>query len=231
MEDNFQEDKVLQPQTEEVKQEEITQVAQEGKKNKTIVPLFAIILSILAIAVSLFSIFCNKQETVTASPKVIQKGDLKIAYVNTDSILAKYDMAIEMQKELQAKQKQAQQQFQSTQQKLEQDYKDYMKNGEKLTLTQQKEKEKELQTRMQQVQEMQTSLPMKLQEEQMNMNKKLLDAVYAFIADYNKKHDKYNVILSHSYANSPTLYIDKGMDITNEILDGLNEEYKNYKQD
>lgn len=69
-----------------------------------------------------------------------------------------------------------------------------------------------------------------LQQEQVTQNKKLLDAVYAFVKDYNAKHDKYNIILSKSYVSSPTLYMDEGMDITDEIVKGLNEEYKEYKK-
>ena len=207
----------------------------ENKPNKkNSISVIAIALSIIAIFASVISLFNRPtgEDAVTAkAPKVIQKGDLKIAYVNTDTILAKYNMALDMKKDLEAKQRQAENTFKSAESKLQADYQNYMKTGDKLTLTQQKEKEKELQERMQKLQQMQTNLPMQLQEEQVKMNKKLLDAVYAFIADYNKKHDKYNVILSNSYMSSPTLYIDKGMDITDEILKGLNEEYKNYKED
>ncbi|MBQ9311799.1 MAG: OmpH family outer membrane protein [Bacteroidales bacterium] len=221
-------------QVQEVEQKQ-QQIKEEQPKKKSSLPLVAIIVSLVAIVLSIVSLVCGKSDkdgeaSSTAPAKILQKGDLKIAYVNTDTIMAKYEMAVEMQKEITQKQKQAEQTFQNTQAKFQSDYQDYMKNGDKLTLTQQKEKEKELQNRMQQIQQMQTSLPMQLQEEQLKMNKKLLDAVYAFIADYNKKHDKYNVILSNSYANSPTLYIDKGMDITEEILKGLNEEYKKYKE-
>lgn len=209
------------------------EVEQKSNKNNPISLIaIAIALSIIAIAASVFSLINRPAgEDTTKTPKVIQKGDLKIAYVNTDTILAKYNMALDMKKDLEAKQKQAENTFKSAESKLQSDYQNYMKTGDKLTLTQQKEKEKELQERMQKLQQMQTNLPMQLQEEQVKMNKKLLDAVYAFIADYNKKHDKYNVILSNSYMSSPTLYIDKGMDITDEILKGLNEEYKNYKED
>ena len=55
-------------------------------------------------------------------------------------------------------------------------------------------------------------------------------AVYNFIADYNAKHEKYNLILAKSYSNTPVLYGDEGMDITQEILDGLNAEYAQVKK-
>ena len=68
-----------------------------------------------------------------------------------------------------------------------------------------------------------------LQERQMEDNKKLLNAVYAFIKDYNAKNQKFNIILSRSYIPSTVLYADDAYDITDEIVKGLNQEYKNVK--
>ena len=59
--------------------------------------------------------------------------------------------------------------------------------------------------------------------------KKMIDAVYAFVRDYNANNQQFNVILKKSFSESPVLYIDNSMDITREIIDGLNEEYRNVK--
>jgi outer membrane protein len=202
------------------------------KTSKTVILLIVcLIFSCLALVFSCLNFITNKNTTTTSkAPKILQKGDMKIAYVNTDTLLAKYNMAIDMEKNLKAKQAQMESSFKQKQATLQNDYQTYMKNGSSLTLTQQKAKEKELQTRMQELQQLQQELPNQLQEEQVNENKKLLDVVYAFIKDYNLKHDHYNIILSRSYSNSPTLYMDEGLDITDEIVKGLNDEYKNYKK-
>ena len=60
-----------------------------------------------------------------------------------------------------------------------------------------------------------------LQERQFEDNKKLLNAVYAFINDYNAKNQKFNIILSRSYISSTVLYADDAFDITDEIIKGL----------
>ncbi len=217
------------------KNTEVPYTKEEKMKKNNAIAIIAICISAIAIILSLMNICgsksCESEGTNTnKAAKTIQKGDLKIAYVNTDTILAKYDMAVEMQKSLEAKQKQAENSLKQAQASLEKDYADYMKNGDKLTLAQQKEKEKSLQQRMQNLQQMPAKLQQELQQEQMAQNKKLLDAVYAFVRDYNAKHDKYNIILSKSYSNSPTLYMDEGFEITDEIVKGLNEEYKEYKK-
>ncbi len=69
-----------------------------------------------------------------------------------------------------------------------------------------------------------------LQERQVEDNKKLLNSVYAFIKDYNSKNKKFNIILSKSYVSSSVLYADQGLDITKEIIKGLNQEYKDLKK-
>ena len=66
-------------------------------------------------------------------------------------------------------------------------------------------------------------------DKNLNKRKKMIDAVYAFVRDYNAKHQQFNVILKKSFSESPVLYMDDNMDITREIIDGLNEEYRNVK--
>lgn len=172
----------------------------------------------------------KEAETTVKGNKTLSSGALKVAYVDTDSVLAKYEMAKDMEESLKAYQKKVENEFAAKQNKFENDYANYMKNGANLTLTQQKQTEKELQQRGNELQQLQPKLMAQLQERQATDNKKLLDAVYAFIKDYNKKHQNFDIILAKSYIGSPVLYIDKGMDLTDVIIKGLNEEYKEYKK-
>lgn len=169
-------------------------------------------------------------EKTVKGNKSLTSGGLKVAYVDTDSVLAKYEMAKDLEESLKAYQKQVENEFASKQKKFETDYTNYMKNGANLTLTQQKQTEKELQQRGNELQQLQPKLMAQLQERQASDNKKLLDAIYAFIKDYNKKHQNFDIILAKSYIGSSVLYIDKGMDLTDAIIKGLNEEYKEYKK-
>jgi Skp family chaperone for outer membrane proteins len=52
-----------------------------------------------------------------------------------------------------------------------------------------------------------------------------MNAIYAFVREYNEANQKFDVILT----KQATLYINSGMDITNEIVEGLNAEYKKVK--
>lgn len=209
------------------------------KKNSNTALWIGCVLSLCLSIVLLIVVLCSNnekaQEGETAAQAVkgnksLSGANLKVAYVDTDSVLAKYDMAKDLESNLKSYQSQLENEFASKQKKFETDYANYIKNGASLTLTQQKQTEKELQQRAADLQQLQPKLMTQLQERQLADNKKLLDAVYAFIADYNKKHQQFDIILAKSYASPTLLYIDKGMDLTDVIIKGLNEEYKEYKK-
>lgn len=176
----------------------------------------------------------NEKEAVAKTEKTnktLSSGGLKVAYINTDTIMAKYQMAIDMEAALQTYQKNLQKELEAKVSKFQSDYENYLKNGANLTLTQQKQTEQDLTKRQQELPQLEQKMMLDLQERQASDNKKMLDAVYAFIKDYNKKHQNFDIILSKSYIGSPVLYIDEGMDITNEIIEGLNKEYEEYKKE
>jgi Outer membrane protein len=197
-----------------------------------LVTLILACLSFIGVVVLLIMILCckNTESKDTSKAKIVQSGNLKIAYVNTDTIMAKYQYAKDLEKALAAYQSQLSVQYQSVGTKLKTEYENYMKTGEKLTLTQQKQKEQQLQAQYNNLPQMQQQMMKKLQDRQASDNKKLINAVYAFIKDYNQKHAKYNIILARSYVSSPVLYADEGFNITDEIVKGLNEEYKKVKE-
>ena len=212
----------------------------EEKKGKNLVLWIVSAVSLLLSVVLLVVVLCggngdnDVRETnpkTVAKNKTLSSGGLKVAYINTDSVLAKYQMARDMEESLKAYQQSLENELQSKASKLKSDYENYMKNGSNLTLTQQKQTEQDLTQRQQNLPAQQQQMLTNLQERQMADNKKLLDAIYAFIRDYNSKHQNFDIILSKSYMASPVLYIDEGMDITDEIIEGLNKEYKEYKKD
>ncbi|MBQ7984645.1 MAG: OmpH family outer membrane protein [Bacteroidales bacterium] len=202
-------------------------------KRNILLPVCSLIVACAALIVAIIGL-CKKggndAPVKVKAEKVVQSGNLKIAYINTDTIMAKYTMAVEMQKDLMAKQASIESSLKNKLTQLQKEEQEYLKTGQNLTLTQQQAKEKDFQQREQQLSQAMQQQPVQFQQEVAQQNEKLLNAVLAFVKDYNAKHDKYNVIMSVSRVNGPTLYIDEGMDITDEIVKGLNEEYENVKK-
>ncbi|MFV0500549.1 MAG: OmpH family outer membrane protein [Bacteroidales bacterium] len=223
-------------------QEEISNIQEENQefiKNKTKqigknqkIFSFISVLSLIGVIVviTLFIFKGNNINNDTSSTPIIQNGELRIAYVDTDSIMLQYEYAKDLEQGLKSYQKQLESSYESQLRKLQTDFENYQKTGDKLTLTEQRRKEEDLMKRQQKLPEVQQRMMSQLQERQVEDNKKLLNSVYAFIKDYNSKNKKFNIILSKSYVSSSVLYADQGLDITKEIIKGLNQEYKDLKK-
>lgn len=233
MEENIQNND-LQYQTNDTLNQQIDkdmQSNQTPQPRSNTLGIIALVIACLGLIVGIVLIKVSSDNTVKVkAEKVIQSGNMKIAYIDTDTIMAKYQMAVDMQKELQDKQNSISNSLKQKYTSLQREEQEYLKTGDKLTLTQQQAKEKEFKQREQQLSQQMQEQPAQFQEEVARQNEKLLNAVLAFVKDYNSKHEKYNIILSKSRLNGPTLYIDESMDITDEIVKGLNEEYAQYKK-
>jgi outer membrane protein len=171
----------------------------------------------------------NKVNPNASMPVIAEDGQLKIAFVDSDSLLAKYDYARDLEAELNAFKESQEKSYQQQMTKFQSDYQNYLKTGENMTLTQQQAKEEELKKRAEKMSTLEQELTAKIMERQINENTKLLNAIFAFVREYNAQNQQFDIIMRKTFENSPNLYLNPGMDITQEILDGLNEEYKNLK--
>ena len=164
------------------------------------------------------------------APVVVGEGGLKIAYINTDTLLAKYNYTIDLEKDLKNYQKAKENSYKQQMTQFQKDYEAYVKGGaDNMTLSQQQAKEKELQERAQHLQGLESELAMQIQEKTLAENIKMTNAVYNFIREYNAKNQQFDIIFAKSFSSSPILYGNEGMDITDEIVKGLNEEYEKIK--
>lgn len=205
----------------------------ENKTSKILLICNAVLLlGLIGIYVLHFTGAGTKSKHNAEATAPLQKeGGLTIAYVNTDTLLAKYQYAIDMEKELLAYKDQQEAMGRKQMEQFQNDYQDYLKNGANLTLTQQQNKEAELKQRAEHMSTLEQELTAKIMERQMAENTKLLNAIFAFIREYNNENQQFDIILRKTFNDSPTLYLNPAMDITDEIVNGLNEEYKNLKKD
>lgn len=63
-----------------------------------------------------------------------------------------------------------------------------------------------------------------LQNEQAVENEKLYDKVAAYLKVYAKEKG-YKMVLTYSKGNSAILFADESLDVTSEVIKGLNAEY------
>lgn len=203
----------------------------ENKTNKILIICnIVLFLGLIGIYVLHFAGTPKSKVNSEATEPLKKEGGLTVAYVNTDTLLAQYQYALDMQKELEAYRDQQERYYEQQVTQFQNDYQNYLKTGSTMTLAQQQAKEEELKQRMEKMQTMEQELMAKVAERQLAENTKLLNAIFAFIREYNAANQQFDIILRKTFNDSPTLYLNPGMDITQEIVNGLNEEYKSLKK-
>lgn len=170
---------------------------------------------------------CNNQNAKMDEKTPAQKSEqgLKIAYVEVDSIMSQYNFCKDYSKVLEQKGQNIQntiaqkgRALQTAAAKFQQDI-----QANKYTREQAEAVQANLQKQDNDLQILQQRLGNEFQTETDKYNKALRDSIQNFLAKYNKDK-KYTFILSKVGDNM--LYADKAYDITDEVIAGLNKEYK-----
>lgn len=189
--------------------------------------LFAALAAVISLAA------CQNNNQGAASTAGGESGEAtgtvktmpSVAYIDIDSLIVNYDRAIDMQKSFEEKYKKAESQLQTKMQRLEKDLMDYQEKAQKglMTRSQMAETEEKLNRQQQTVMQDRDRLLGELAEEEQVMNNTIFYAVSDFLEEHNADF-RYSMIISTT-ATGPILHADPSMNITNEVLKLLNEQY------
>jgi len=171
----------------------------------------------------------SKYNPDASMPAIAEDGVLKVAFIDSDTILAKYQYALDLQDELNRYKDAQERSYREQMMAFQNDYQNFLKTGENMTLTQQQAKEAELKARAEKLSTLEAELTNKVMQKQLDSNIELLNRIFAFVREYNVANQQFDIILRKTFVDSPTLYMNPAMDITDEIVNGLNEEYKTFK--
>lgn len=157
--------------------------------------------------------------------KTAVAGDLKIAYVEVDSIMSQYKFCKEYSLILQQKGQNIQNTLAKKQEALQAAVANFQQKVQQNAYTREQAEaiNAGLQKQGNDLQVLNQRLSTEFQNETENFNKALRDSIQHYLAVYNKDK-KYSIIFSKQGDN--LLYADKAYDITNEIVAGLNKAYK-----
>ncbi|MBR2254048.1 MAG: OmpH family outer membrane protein [Prevotella sp.] len=186
--------------------------------------LFGTIALAVVAAVSFTS--CNQSpKAEDEAPKSQAPSNLKIAYVEVDSLMTQYEYCKEYSLILEKKSQNIQSTLQQKGQALQAAANNFQQKLQQNAYT--REQAEQIQMGLQKqnadLEALQQRLSAEFQEETAKFNDALHDSLQHFIAKYNKDK-KYTMILSKSGDN--ILYADKSADITSDIIAGLNKAYK-----
>lgn len=152
-------------------------------------------------------------------------GDMKIAYVEVDSIMSQYKFCKEYSLILQKKGQNIQNTLAQKQQALQAAAANFQQKVQQNAYTREQAEgvNASLQKQNNDLQILNQRLSAEFQNETDQFNKALRDSIQHYLASYNKDK-KYSIIFCKQGDN--LLYADKAYDITNEIIAGLNKAYK-----
>ena len=194
-------------------------------KNASLV--LSIVSLVAAITFGVIFLASNKKADAPADSQaeesVISKG--AIVYIDLDRILMDYDMANDLRSVVETKAQNIQSEVTRRGKKLESEVKSFQEKMNKGLMTR-SVAEVQQQKLIQQEQEFNEYAALKqqeIQEEQVVMMNQLGDAIQTFVDKYNEEK-QYAMILTNN-GGAPVLTADPTLDITEDVLAGLNDEY------
>ena len=155
----------------------------------------------------------------TGSPK-----DIKVAYVNSDTILKYYEFFKVNRDKLQAKGARLDQDLKNRAQSFQSDYEAFQRNANNMTPNQFRAVEEDLGKKRQNLQLYQESLSQEMLVDQEKLTKELYSKITTFLKKYSDENGL-QAILKYD-ASSDLLYGNDSLDISKIVLQGLNESYQ-----
>jgi outer membrane protein len=154
----------------------------------------------------------------------ISNAEAPIAFVNTDSLFKQLNMYKDMEEELIADRMKAENRYRGEAQKLEKDYNNLRDKAPYMTQAQGEIEQAKLMAKRDELLKIEEDLSTKLAEKESGALQKIKTTLEEYLERYNR--DKgYHYILGKSQIGG-ILYAQKALDITPEIIAGLNAEYE-----
>ncbi|MEJ5994323.1 OmpH family outer membrane protein [Pedobacter sp. Du54] len=191
-------------------------------------------LSSFAAAIALVSVLtaCGNKDTKTEATKTAAttvSADEKIVYVNSDTLLTKYEYFKELKAKMETKGKAAESDMAAKTQAFQREVQQYQQQQNTLPADQRAATEQRLARKQQELQAYQQNAGAALQNEQAKEQEVLYNKVAEYLKTYAKTKG-YKMVLTYSKGNSAILFADESLDVTKAVIVGLNEAYAKDKK-
>lgn len=192
-------------------------------------------LGSLATAIALASMLtaCGNKDSKTEtaakpSSTTVATGE-KIVYVNSDSLLTKYEYFKELKAKMETKGKAAESDMAAKTQAFQREVQQYQQQQNTMPADQRAATEQRLSRKQQELQAYQQNAGAALQNEQAKEQEVLYNKVAEYLKGYAKTKG-YKMVLTYSKGNSAILFADESLDVTNAVIVGLNEAFAKDKK-
>lgn len=186
------------------------------------------IVLLVAVGVLYFLYFAGRPSGKEMGLTFSEPGNLTVAYINADSVLKHYEYIKASAEILEAKKKKVEQDYVNRAQNLQGEITAYQRNMNNMTIGQVRALEEDLAKKQQNLQLFEQRITQELMSDQAKLNEELYKRVTAFLKKYGE--EKGLQVVFKLDPSSDMLYGQGALDITNDVLAGLNQEYKAEKE-
>lgn len=185
---------------------------------------------LVAVAVLFYLHFSGRDQAVATDSKPASNGPRAktvIAYVNSDSLLSKYELFKDIEQELKQIEEKYTKEYTNRERGLQSEIRTFQETAGNMTMGQAKAREEELMRKQNNLMQYQQNLAQRLMQEQA----KYQDSLYSQVRDYVKVYGEENnldVVLTYQ-KGSGVIYASDSLDITNDVIVGLNDRYQKNK--
>ena len=161
--------------------------------------------------------------TVAEEGKATTGQSALIAYVDLDTLEVKYEFWQKKKAEFETRQKNMEAELDRMGRNFQSQMEEFQRKAQAGSYTQSEGEaaQRKLADLQQSLEKKHESMTNQLLKEQQDFNKDLQTRLDNYLAEFNK-YKKYAYILSYSKGTGSILYADPNMDITNEVIEGLN---------
>jgi outer membrane protein len=159
----------------------------------------------------------------------VEAIESKIGYLNVDSLQKKYKLYSELINKLKRREKKYEKELTTKSAVFEKKVMEFQKNAPTMTQFEGQTRQKELADEEQKLYKMRDDFAVKFQAEEAKLNEEFQKKVKDFIKKINEETG-YNIIIGSSQMGNVVLDYNEGINITNKIVTGLNEQYDNEKK-
>ncbi len=156
----------------------------------------------------------------TATATADNTPDLALAYINSDTLLARYRYYEEVSDKLEKKKKKLQQEYARRAEGLQKQFEDYQRTATNMTIGQARAVEEDLTRKRQNLLQYQETITQELMKEEAAITQELYDKVASYLKIYGEENNL-QIVFTYS-AGSSLIYANEGLDITNPVIEGLN---------
>lgn len=184
------------------------------------------LIGVLGLAAVLFY-GCDKKGTASSdggtTSELAQSGDIKIAFVYTDSVINKFEFFIKRSAEITEKGKKFEGDLQSRAKGFEQEVANFQQTASTMTMNQARAKEEELVKKEQNLVSYRDNIMKELSSDESTLYSEVYDQVQKFMKSYANEN-KLDIVLSYTRGGG-VWYANDAIDVTSSVIERLNKQY------